>query len=875
MWADRLSWSGELQAAFPELRPVAMVRFDDGYNSTWRDIIDPTRIWAVEAAEASAHRVENGRFGSHLVMNRVNPSREQALLKLPYFTGLWPSSGRLLTGMWVSQSYTMQFNPLISSRGGDGVPLAYLSSHTNGSLRHMVYDSAGSLVLDQYETPSWGESETRPMWVGQLVDLTARTSQLAAVNLSTHQAWLSPVRSLSGVPNASCRAPVEIAGLPHAEFWTGGEFDEVLVAHPTSKFVFADFVERLRLATWATASDSKNNSKLIVSDTDVSAQQATVFSTGAERVQWSTRPEPSVPATPFWSTDNGTSWNTGELPETFSGLLRWDVQLGGGQRFSGLELLPPAPVIAPIAQQVVPQQGTKQVQLRATAHGELTWEVSVTGLQASVVGAVLTLSTGWAAGEVPVTVTATDQWGRKATRTFIAVVTPPAWKAPTPPRYPKVPILLGIGDKQVAIIDALNATVMNELNGEETVTFQVPHRHRHAGLITPEAPVEVAGKRYRVRRVKTIRIGSVPVIEAYCEALFYDLAYARQIEAREFLQESAGNAMEVALAGTGWRIAAVNVSTRRTYQLEACTPLELLRTVQQQHGGDLLFDTKQKQVSLVSVSGRDSGVMFAYGKGLTESQRVVDTTSLVTRIYAQNADGVTIASVNNGKPYLEDYSFTDELREATYDFEAGVSPFTMLSVTRATLAARCKPSYSYEFTVADLSHLGHEIDRFDVGDRVTVVDDELDIRAAQRIVAVEHDIVRPWRSRITLSGKLRELGDDRGRTQGALSTGSTYRSFDLVPFNLLKNGRFDNALAHWASSGAELVEGSGTGKNAVRFQGEGTRWIEQTVHPDNRNEYALSMHTRVVGGGDIPPLRVIVSVEYTDGTRESIPVELT
>ena len=174
-----------------------------------------------------------------------------------------------------------------------------------------------------------------------------------------------------------------------------------------------------------------------------------------------------------------------------------------------------------------------------------------------------------------------------------------------------------------------------------------------------------------------------------------------------------------------------------------------------------------------------------------------------------------------------------------------------------------------------MSHLGHEIDRFDVGDRVTVVDDELDIRAAQRIVAVEHDIVRPWRSRITLSGKLRELGDDRGRTQGALSTGSTYRSFDLVPFNLLKNGRFDNALAHWASSGAELVEGSGTGKNAVRFQGEGTRWIEQTVHPDNRNEYALSMHTRVVGGGDIPPLRVIVSVEYTDGTRESIPVELT
>lgn len=319
----------------------------------------------------------------------------------------------------------------------------------------------------------------------------------------------------------------------------------------------------------------------------------------------------------------------------------------------------------------------------------------------------------------------------------------------------------------------------------------------------------------------------------------------------------------------------MNVGTRRTYTVEDCSPLELLRTIQQQHGGDLLFDNVNKTVSLVVKSGRENGVAFFYGRGLTESQRVVDTTSLVTRIHARNAEGVTIASVNGGRDYVEDFSWTAEVREATYDFASGASPYTMLSMVTATLAARCKPAFSYSFTVSDLSHqTGQVLDRFDIGDTVTVVDDELGIRESQRILAVEHDIVQPWKTRITLSGKLRELGKDSSDAAGALTTGASNRAFDLVPFNLLKNGRFDNAFAHWASSGVEIVDGDGTGDYAVRFEGAGTRWIEQTVHPDNRNEYALSMNTRQSYGGDVPPLRALVTVEYEDGETETIPVEL-
>ena len=305
----------------------------------------------------------------------------------------------------------------------------------------------------------------------------------------------------------------------------------------------------------------------------------------------------------------------------------------------------------------------------------------------------------------------------------------------------------------------------------------------------------------------------------------------------------------------------------------------MLRTIQSNHGGDLVFNNQAKTVSLLVRSGADAGVSFLYGRGLTESQRVVNTTSLVTRIYARNADGVTIAAVNGGRAYVEDFTYTDEVREATYNFAAGTSPLpdaprwstrpSRTGRSRPTRTSSPSPTYSYR--------TGQEVDRFDVGDTVTVVDDELGIREAQRIVKVERDIVRPDRTTITLSGKLRELGSSSDDTDENLLTGSQASTFDLVPFNLLLNGRFDNGLNHWARQGVSVVEnGQGTGDYSALFTGTGERWIEQTVSPDNRDAYTLSFDITSSGPqGWVPDVRAITVVEYDDGSEETIELELS
>lgn len=545
-------------------------------------------------------------------------------------------------------------------------------------------------------------------------------------------------------------------------------------------------------------------------------------------------------------------------------------------------IAPDPPVVDPIGAVVLDAGSAETVTLSASGEGgPFSWsavEDDPGGLvTVSIVGDQMTVGSGFGEGSASVEVTVTDSFGQTDSASLNVTVRLPPTPEPLTPQFAREPIIVGDASDAVAIVDPVTGVVVREVNGEHTIEFSIAAKHRHGGAILPERAVEHAGIPYRVRRIETGREAGTPVLLVYCEEEFYDLAYAGQIDAREYQQVSALDALGDAVAGTGWSVGTVNVSTRRTYAVEDTTPLELLRTVQENHGGDLVFDSVARSVSLVTRSGRDAGVAFLYGRGLTQSKRVVDTTSLVTRIYARNADGQTIASVNGGKPYVEDFTWTDEVREATYDFAAGTSPYTMLSMASATLANRSKPSYSYEFTVADLSwRTGQEVDRFDTGDQVTVVDDELGIRETQRIVRIEHDIVRPSQTKITLSAKLRELGSSSS-DEGDATTGSQAQTFDLVPFNLLKNSRFDGGLQHWGSMGVEVVEnGQGTGDFSARFAGSGERWIEQTVQPDNRDSFSLSLDIASSGPqGWTPDVRAVAEVTYEDGSSETIVLELT
>ena len=407
-------------------------------------------------------------------------------------------------------------------------------------------------------------------------------------------------------------------------------------------------------------------------------------------------------------------------------------------------------------------------------------------------------------------------------------------------------------------------------SNESTLEFALSLADRKATLIESEMPIVFKGRNYVARAVTTTKSKSEHMVHVYAERLWYNLLYAGQIDPQSWTTTAFG-AMSSLLADTDWNVGQVDSTEVLGWENDAGTVLGVLKQIAKVYGGDLVFDDVNKFVHLLDQGGRDRGTYFTYEKGISSAQKREDTTNLVTRIYGKNADGLTIAPANNGVPYVEDFTWTDEVRESTYDFKSGMTPQAMLRFLSAFIAGRAKPAISYEYEVAGLLDRVAEVDRFEVLDVVFVMDEDYAQSVKSRVVQLEIDWVDLRKSKITLSNKLRSLASSDDSTDpGALTTGQTIDTRDINPFNLLVNSRGDNGMAHWAGNNVQVVEGGATGRYSFAFSaGGGT--LEQTVTSDNRDNFIFSAQ---VDADQDASVQVEVTFQYTDGTSEVVTLEL-
>src|SRR5699024_543745 len=167
-------------------------------------------------------------------------------------------------------------------------------------------------------------------------------------------------------------------------------------------------------------------------------------------------------------------------------------------------------------------------------------------------------------------------------------------------------------------------------------------------------------------------------------------------------------------------------------------------------------------------------------------------------------DGMTFSSINTNKAYVEDYSFTSEVRIATLDASSFSNPYHMLEFANMRLGQYAKQRSSYVVTEMDLSVLaGYGPEECDLGDIVTDNDKELNLQVKTRIVLRQYNLQEPWKTLIELSTKLKELGDSSAQWEKAADmlhdrdVLDRQEIKDLVPFNHLRNSRADDRLTYW------------------------------------------------------------------------------
>lgn len=775
----------------------------------------------------------SGKMGRFFKQNINNPTSEKTYLQAVNDSNFFTALGdKIAVGGWINPttySVGQTYSPIFNTRQGPGQPLLYLSLY-QGKPRMMLYNSTGSLILDQTETPSFSMVNNGWYFIAAIIEVTAKTSQYILCNRADGTVWKAPKRTFTGTLNPTCSADI-IIGMHANQYYYAGGFDDWFI-ETESQLTIDDLERYFRQAQLANGGDTSGAVDAITIPGAVTLRKAS---------------DNTYPA-------------SGQLTT-----IAADCNLAGSGRVS-------------VTSEYM--AGVTAISLIETATSDdlqdwSAWQaVGSNGELASPNRAYI---------KYRVTLTTNDA---SVTPKLLDITLHDIPKSPYERLGFARPVVLDANGAWEAVLEnAYDIIVTGEVNGADTLEFKLPYSDPKRSTLDNEKLVQIAGDIYRIRTLTDEKgsDGSGILTTVYAEAAFYDLTFSVEKQPAEFNAALPTEPLAYALDGTGWDIGTVDVSTLRTWTCQEKNALAILRMTQQIHGGDLVFDSRNRLVSLLTFSGRDSGALFAYRKNLTGIKRVVDTRSLVTRLYAYGKDGMTFASINNGREYMEDFTYSNEVRVSTLNLSNFTNPYQMLEYTDMRLADYAKPRVSYVLSTMDLSVLtGYEHEQWDLGDIVTVDDRDLDLTIKTRVIRREYNLQEPWKTVLELSTKLRELGDsssDAIADQLDQSSLIGQEIKDMVPFNHLRNSRADSGFAYWQNSGFEVdaengVSGTASFK-AVGVSGA-TKSMAQTVTPANRRSYTIS--AQIGSDNLVKSANGQVGIElvftYDDGSTETRFIDL-
>lgn len=196
---------------------------------------------------------------------------------------------------------------------------------------------------------------------------------------------------------------------------------------------------------------------------------------------------------------------------------------------------------------------------------------------------------------------------------------------------------------------------------------------------------------------------------------------------------------------TGWTV--INNSGilyRRTVRLEGATAqdvIEKCRTTFQ--GVSYRFDNVNKVVEIVNLnSGPNLGAFATRDLNLKRNEYKGKSTGFATRLYAYGKDGMSFASINGGKPYVENHEYSSRVICAYWTDERYTVPQNLLADAQAKIDEMARPQRSFDCDVVDLAKTNPEkysaLD-FQLFSFVGLIDQT---RANQKI---NHQIVELWR----------------------------------------------------------------------------------------------------------------------------------
>lgn len=315
------------------------------------------------------------------------------------------------------------------------------------------------------------------------------------------------------------------------------------------------------------------------------------------------------------------------------------------------------------------------------------------------------------------------------------------------------------GNKPLGFLhNVFDLKITKEIGGMEELTFFIPANSPEAQMVQLEGYIVPEGEQiFVIRELNT----HGKDIEVYCmlaiETL-YGYCWSEVAKQKVNLIE----AFEYVLKYTGWNFVNRTSTPARTRDIyiQNQTVWEALKVLCEVYFIEMTVDTHTHTITAYDSVGQDNGVFFISDMNLVNFRKDTNTHKLITRLIPIGKDGLNITSVNGGKDYIDNNTYSDKLLYGLWMQSAYTNPTQLKEDATKWLAEYAKPYITYNIDIIDLYRLnGNQLFKFNVGDGVTIFDKVTEEKVSQRVVKIEIYPQDPTRNTLELSNKGKTFSD--------------------------------------------------------------------------------------------------------------------
>lgn len=279
--------------------------------------------------------------------------------------------------------------------------------------------------------------------------------------------------------------------------------------------------------------------------------------------------------------------------------------------------------------------------------------------------------------------------------------------------------------------------------GVKTLCFKVPQTDKMLNYLQEENYVETQDYAFVI---KELLQENNDFIKVYCVANTEELS-GRIFPIFDVLEQNLEYAYRHCLSlAENWRLDYKSLNANIvTYQVSNVTPLEMIQRIAADYNQEFWFDTKNKVVQIFTKKGTDFGAYFSNELKLKQLIKQSSSYDYATVLYPYGKNGLTIRTVNNDKPYLENFAYSNKYIEKIFIDEDIEIPEILKERAEEYLSEISIPKASYKLALSDLK------DNISVGDTIILIDKLKRIKQKQRVVKIIRYLREPERSSIEIS----------------------------------------------------------------------------------------------------------------------------